>query len=71
MLHGKKNLKLVALHDHGQMGEPFEKHVEMQDENYDQDHCFSLNSSKVQQELKWSCQAPFEEGGGAGHKVGS
>ena len=31
---GKKTLKLVALHDHGQMGEPFEKHVEMQDENY-------------------------------------
>ena len=45
-----------------QMGEPFEKHVEMQDENYGQDDCFSLNSSKAQQELKWSCQVPFEEG---------
>ena len=50
-----------------QMGEPFEKHVEMQDENYGQDDCFSLNSSKAQQELKWSCQVPFE-GGRAGHK---
>ena len=43
-------------------GRALEKHVEMQDENYGQDDCFSLNSSKAQQELKWSCQVPFEEG---------
>lgn len=45
-----------------QLGRSFEDHVELQDENYGQDDCFSLDSSKAQRELDWNCKVQFEDG---------
>lgn len=45
-----------------QMGKSFEEGVEMQEENYGQDDCFSLNPDKAQRELGWECRISFEDG---------
>ncbi len=43
------------------LGTDFENAVEMQDENYGQDARFSLDSSKISQELGWKPKEKFEE----------